>query len=100
MNPDKELAPEAPVMEAVAAEASVIGEGVVHFPRRRVGPSFMSPSDLKVNCSPQLRQTPRSWLLPLSRVGSLSHCLVQLRGKWAGPLFQSLRRWSPHTRAE
>lgn len=87
-------------MEPVAAEASVVGEGMVHFPGCQVGPSFMSPSDLKVNCSPQLQQTPLSWLLPLSHVGSLSHCLVQLWGKWADPLFQSLRRWSPHIRAE
>lgn len=49
LNPDKELAPEEPVMEAVAAEASVVGKGMVHFPGCRVGPSFMSPSDLKVN---------------------------------------------------
>lgn len=49
LNPDKELTAEEPVMEAVGAEASIVGEGMVHFPGRRVGPSFMSPSDLKVN---------------------------------------------------
>lgn len=49
MNPDKELAAEEPVVEAVGAEASITGEGTVHFPGHRVGPSFMSPRDLKVN---------------------------------------------------
>lgn len=49
MNPDKELAAEEPVVEAVGAEASIIGEGTVHFPGRQVSSSFMSPSDPKVN---------------------------------------------------